>query len=76
MPKIEKITGENGEEEQGYNIWAILKIPAIFLCACSIISTSMSMGYVSATLEPHIRQVSFHHMQEIEHENCNFKVKI
>ncbi len=58
MPKIEKITMENGEEEQGHNIWSILKIPSIFLCACSIISTSMSMGYVTAILEPHIRQVS------------------
>lgn len=35
----------------------VLKIPGIMLAAASIIVTSMSIGFLSATLEPHLRQV-------------------
>lgn len=34
----------------------VLKIPGIMLAAASIIVTSMSIGFLSATLEPHLRQ--------------------
>ncbi|XP_050541622.1 MFS-type transporter SLC18B1-like [Daktulosphaira vitifoliae] len=34
----------------------VLKIPGILLAAASIIVTSMSIGFLSATLEPHLRQ--------------------
>lgn len=56
MPKIDN--GDEDESEQtGYGVWTILKIPSVALAAVSIASTSMSLGFVSATLEPHIRVV-------------------
>lgn len=57
MPKIDRAVDEHGTEEKGYGIWTILKIPSVALVALSIASTSMSLGFVSATLEPHIRRV-------------------
>lgn len=38
------------------SIWATLKIPGVLLAASSIIVTSMSIGFLQATLEPHLRQ--------------------
>ncbi|KRT86297.1 membrane transporter [Oryctes borbonicus] len=40
----------------GSSIFRILKIPGVLLSACSIIVTSMSIGFLQATLEPHLRQ--------------------
>lgn len=54
---MDKATTIDGMEDKGYNIWTILKIPAVFICAISIISAALGMGFVTATLEPHIRQV-------------------
>lgn len=34
----------------------VLKIPGVLLAASSIIVTSMSIGFLQATLEPHLRQ--------------------
>ncbi|KAK9503715.1 hypothetical protein O3M35_010217 [Rhynocoris fuscipes] len=34
----------------------VLKIPGVLLAAISIVVTSMSIGFLSATLEPHLRQ--------------------
>ncbi|PSN37320.1 MFS-type transporter SLC18B1 [Blattella germanica] len=34
----------------------VLKIPGVMLAAASIIVTSMSIGFLQATLEPHLRQ--------------------
>lgn len=39
------------------SILKVLKIPGVMLAAASIIVTSMSIGFLSATLEPHLRQV-------------------
>lgn len=36
-----------------------LKIPGVLLAASSIIVTSMSIGFLQATLEPHLRQEDF-----------------
>lgn len=33
-----------------------LKIPGVLIAAASIIATSMSIGFLQATLEPHLRQ--------------------
>lgn len=33
-----------------------LRIPGVLLAAFSIIATSMSIGFLQATLEPHLRQ--------------------
>ncbi|GJQ84892.1 hypothetical protein Trydic_g507 [Trypoxylus dichotomus] len=40
----------------GSSMFRILKIPGVLLSACSIIVTSMSIGFLQATLEPHLRQ--------------------
>ncbi|XP_034232465.1 MFS-type transporter SLC18B1-like [Thrips palmi] len=43
------------EPTQGASLWQVLKIPGVLLAAASIIVTSMSIGFLSATLEPHLR---------------------
>lgn len=35
---------------------SLLKIPGIIVCSLSIIATSASIGFLAATLEPHLRQ--------------------
>lgn len=37
-------------------MYKVLKIPAITLASISIVATSMSIGFLQATLEPHLRQ--------------------
>lgn len=34
----------------------ILKIPGVLVCTLGICATSASIGFISATLEPHLRQ--------------------
>lgn len=38
------------------SIYKALKIPGVLLAAASIIVTSMSIGFLQATLEPHLRR--------------------
>lgn len=38
------------------SIFRALRIPGVLLAACSIIVTSMSIGFLQASLEPHLRQ--------------------
>ena len=33
----------------------VLKIPGVLLAACAIVATSMSIGFLQATLENHLR---------------------
>lgn len=40
------------------SILNVLRIPGVLLCALGICSTSTSIGFISATLEPHLRQFS------------------
>lgn len=40
------------------SLFKILKIPGVLLAAVSLIITSMSIGFLQATLEPHLRQVN------------------
>lgn len=35
---------------------SLLKIPGIIVCSMSIVATSASIGFLAATLEPHLRQ--------------------
>jgi MFS family permease len=39
------------------SILGVLKVPGVALAACSIVATSVSIGFLQATLEPHLRQV-------------------
>lgn len=57
MPKIDTNNESPEEEERDYGILTILRIPSITLAALSIAATSMGLGFVSATLEPHLRKV-------------------
>lgn len=34
----------------------VLKIPSVVVCSLAICATSASIGFISATLEPHLRQ--------------------
>ncbi|XP_018321057.1 MFS-type transporter SLC18B1-like isoform X2 [Agrilus planipennis] len=48
---------EPGEDrETGPSIFKVLKIPGVLLATFSIVVTSMSIGFLQATLEPHLRQ--------------------
>lgn len=38
------------------SILTALKIPGVFMSAISIVATSMSIGFLQATLEPHLRK--------------------
>ncbi|KAF5270493.1 hypothetical protein FQA39_LY08371 [Lamprigera yunnana] len=43
------------DKEKGQSIFKVLKIPGVLLASISIIVTSMSIGFLQATLEPHLR---------------------
>ncbi|CAB3360915.1 Hypothetical predicted protein [Cloeon dipterum] len=40
----------------GPNVLDVLRIPGVLLAASSIVATSISIGFLQATLEPHLRQ--------------------
>jgi predicted MFS family arabinose efflux permease len=42
-------------ENQG-SMLEVLKIPGVLVCTFGICATSASIGFISATLEPHLRQ--------------------
>lgn len=44
------------DSKTGASLSQVLQIPGVLLAAASIIVTSMSIGFLSATLEPHLRQ--------------------
>lgn len=44
------------DSKSGSSLMEVLRIPGVLLAAASIIVTSMSIGFLSATLEPHLRQ--------------------
>ncbi|XP_019866996.1 MFS-type transporter SLC18B1 [Aethina tumida] len=54
LPKHEDGT----DKEKGPSMLKVLKIPGVLLASSSIIVTSMSIGFLQATLEPHLRQFS------------------
>lgn len=37
-------------------VQSLMKIPGVLVCALSIMATSASIGFLGATLEPHLRQ--------------------
>uniref|UniRef100_A0A0A9WX84 MFS-type transporter C6orf192 n=1 Tax=Lygus hesperus TaxID=30085 RepID=A0A0A9WX84_LYGHE len=44
------------DKKHDANLTSVLRIPGVLLAAGSIVVTSMSIGFLSATLEPHLRQ--------------------
>ncbi len=43
------------EHDQNHGILKVFKIPGVFVCSLGIVGASASIGFISATLEPHIR---------------------
>lgn len=37
-------------------VQSFMKLPGVLVCALSIMATSASIGFLGATLEPHLRQ--------------------
>ncbi|XP_018573971.1 MFS-type transporter SLC18B1-like isoform X2 [Anoplophora glabripennis] len=54
LPKHEAGT----DREAGPSIFKALKIPGVMLAAASIIVTSISIGFLQATFEPHLRPLN------------------
>lgn len=53
-----KTTNEIEETNQdSRGLWALLKIPAIELSVFATVCTAVSIGFLSAVLEPHLREV-------------------
>lgn len=44
------------ENDKNASVWNVLKIPSILVSSLAICATSASIGFLSATLEPHLRQ--------------------
>jgi len=59
MPKGQSLAEQNQSKEgaAGYGILTILKVPGVLLATLSIITGAFSIGFLSSSLEPHIRQV-------------------
>lgn len=51
----------------------VLKIPGVLVCALSICATSASIGFLGATLEPHVRQFDLSPVLLGEFEN-NYRI--
>lgn len=49
---------ERNENAQKSSMMQVFKIPGIQVCSLGIAATSASIGFISATLEPHLRQFS------------------
>ncbi len=58
LPKIENPPDDI--EKKG--MLKIFKIPGVLICAIGIATTSLTMGFLSATLEPHIRQFNLNNL--------------
>uniref|UniRef100_A0A182QYW8 Major facilitator superfamily (MFS) profile domain-containing protein n=1 Tax=Anopheles farauti TaxID=69004 RepID=A0A182QYW8_9DIPT len=47
---------EQPNREKSASLLTVLKIPGVVVCALAICATSASIGFLSATMEPHLRQ--------------------
>ncbi|KAL2729609.1 MFS-type transporter SLC18B1-like [Vespula squamosa] len=55
----------NNREQDAQNtggVSKVLRIPGVLVATSSIIATSMSIGFLQATLEPHLRQFNLSHV--------------
>ncbi|XP_073984851.1 MFS-type transporter SLC18B1-like isoform X2 [Rhodnius prolixus] len=51
LPPISKVI----DDENNVSVCSVLRVPGVVLDALSVVATSISMGFLAATLEPHIR---------------------
>jgi len=56
------------------SILSVLKVPGVALAACSIVATSVSIGFLQATLEPHLRQVKLIYIFSKFKKNLKYKI--
>ncbi|CAG2054907.1 unnamed protein product [Timema podura] len=54
---LPKVNWENTNAETQGNLWSILKVPSVVLDTFCTTAAAISMGFYSATLEPHLRQI-------------------
>jgi len=57
MPRGASVSESTEKNGNGFGVFTILKIPGVMIAAFSIINAANSIGFLSSTLEPHIRQV-------------------
>jgi hypothetical protein len=57
MPKNGMSDGGDAKDAHGFGLISLFKIPAAFIAGVSIWMSSNSIGFLNATLEPHLRQV-------------------
>lgn len=53
---LPKHPNEADARERGPSIKSVLSIPGVLVCSLGICATSASIGFLGATLEPHLRQ--------------------
>ncbi|CAH3980264.1 MFS-type transporter SLC18B1-like [Pieris brassicae] len=56
---LPKSSDDEDYKHSGPSMLTLLRVPGVLIASLSIISTSMSIGFLQATLEPHFRQVHF-----------------
>nr|CAD7570122.1 unnamed protein product [Timema californicum] len=54
---LPKVNWESTNADTQGNLWSILKVPSVVLDTFCTTAAAISMGFYSATLEPHLRQV-------------------
>ncbi|ODM97424.1 MFS-type transporter SLC18B1 [Orchesella cincta] len=59
LPNGKSMDGGDCKDTEGFGIFSILKLPAVQLAAVNIWMATNSLGFLSATLEPHLRQFNF-----------------
>src|SRR3989442_724152 len=64
LPNGKSMDGGDCKDTEGFGIMSILKLPAVQLAALNIWMATNSIGYLNATLEPHLRQVNMHIMHK------------
>ncbi|CAB3221001.1 unnamed protein product [Arctia plantaginis] len=56
---LPKYNDDEDVKPSGPTLLSLMKVPGVVLSAISIMSTSASIGFLQATLEPHLRQFEF-----------------
>ncbi|XP_038209175.1 MFS-type transporter SLC18B1-like [Zerene cesonia] len=56
---LPKAADDEDIKPTGPTMMSVLRVPGVLLAAMTIISTSLSIGFLQATLEPHMRQFKF-----------------
>jgi predicted MFS family arabinose efflux permease len=59
LPNLKsKVEDEKVDDASHRGLWKLLQLPEVMLFAASMVAGTMGNSFLSATLEPHLRQVS------------------